>query len=387
MRKLIFVLLVSLLVNNAKANVLSDSLRISLLTVAPGNELYSTFGHTAIRLTDLKNGYDIVFNYGTFDFNTDWFYLKFALGQLDYLLTIQKFENFMESNIEEKRSVTEQLLSIPRVNKAIMVTLLLENYQPQNRSYRYKFFTDNCATRVRDVLAFAFLDKETLRKPKIAADSSFRTLFTSYLTKMPWSCFGIELVLGKMTDNKAGYDAMFLPDILKLTLSQASEFEEHKVVAEEEVIYKGENAEIKNSWFTPVIMALLVLISTIVIQFFPSGSHIFDRVYFLVFGLLGLFITSLSVLSHHQELNWNFVILLFLPTNIYLTFVKSQKNMAKYAAVAFSLTTLALLASPILPQKFNTTVFLLGIATAIRLFFNFVPLKLKSVLVFNKTKQ
>jgi hypothetical protein len=377
MRKLILLLLIPIFTLGTKANIISDSLRISLLTVAPGSELYSTFGHSAIRVVDLKNGYDIVFNYGTFDFSTDGFYFKFALGSLDYQLAIEQFESFMESNRAEKRSVVEQELNLSNDKKFYLVSLLLTNYKPENRSYRYKFFTDNCATRIRDVFVISLSDYELfVRNRNALADRSFRELFTSYLGNMPWARFGIELVLGKMTDKKAGYDAMFLPDVLHSAFANAY-VEGRKLVLSEKVIYKGELQENKTSWFSPLVLSILILVIVLLIQLFQNIVPTFDRIYFFVFGFLGLFILSLSVFSHHNELHWNFVTFLLLPTNMLLTFAKGLKLRKIYSVIAFSITVFIIALSPFLPQSFNMAVFLLGVATAIRLFFNFVPLSVK----------
>jgi hypothetical protein len=376
MKKLILLFLFPILIFEANANTLSDSLRISLLTVAPGNELYSTFGHSAIRVTDLKNGYDIVFNYGTFDFNTEGFYLKFALGKLDYLLSIEQFKDFVQGNIIEKRTVTEQILDINKIDREITVTVLLNNYRPENRSYRYKFFTDNCATRIRDIFVNVLNDSELLYGNLLNSDTTYRQLFTLYLDNMPWARFGIELVLGKMTDTKAGYNAMFLPDVLHSAFANAN-FDGRKLVSSEKVIYKGETPGNDNSWFSPFVFSILILVIVLVVQLFPKIIPVFDHIYFFIFGFLGLFILSLSIFSHHNELHWNLVALLLLPTNILLTFAKGFKFRKMYCTIAFSITALVIVLSPILPQSFNVAVFFLGIATAIRLFFNFVPLKFK----------
>ncbi|MDD2584789.1 MAG: DUF4105 domain-containing protein [Bacteroidales bacterium] len=56
--------------------------KISLLTCDSGNELYSTFGHSALRVYYPESGKDIVFNFGLFDFNTPYFYTKFGINLL-----------------------------------------------------------------------------------------------------------------------------------------------------------------------------------------------------------------------------------------------------------------------------------------------------------------
>jgi hypothetical protein len=376
MKKFILLFILNLLIFSARANTLSDSLRISLLTVSPGSELYSVFGHSGIRVIDLENKYDVVFNYGMFDFKTDWFYIKFALGRLDYMLCVEDFNYFMKSNIDEQRTVIEQELNMSKQNKVYMISILLENYKPENRSYRYKFFTDNCATRIRDIFAFSINEPLAFRKPAIAADSTFRYLFTSYLTNMPWARFGIELVLGKMTDKKAGYDAMFLPDVLMQTVSRVKDHGKD-IVLSEKTIYKSSQKAEENSWFSPLVLAIIILVLVISVQFSSTLIPVFDKVYFIFFGILGLFILTLSIFSAHEELHWNFVVLLLLPTNLLLPFLKNGSIRRAIAGVGFTITALTILLAFLLPQTFNSAVFLLGIATAIRLFFNFVPLKLK----------
>ena len=113
----------------------SCSLRISLLTCAPGAELYSTFGHTAIRVQYQTNGMDEVFNYGTFEFDDD-FYSKFVRGKLLYALSVQSFPEFLYQYQMESRSVVEQELSFTCAQKEKMLTALRNNALPQNRFYR-----------------------------------------------------------------------------------------------------------------------------------------------------------------------------------------------------------------------------------------------------------
>src|SRR5690606_20603691 len=132
-------------------NKLSDSSRISLLTVAPGEELYSAFGHTGIRVTDFKNEFDVVFNYGTFDFEQPGFYSNFVKGKMLYMISANNFDDFVSEYIYEKRSITEQTLNLSVHDKQEIFAYLYNNLLPENREYYYDFFWDNCATRPRDV--------------------------------------------------------------------------------------------------------------------------------------------------------------------------------------------------------------------------------------------
>ena len=127
-----------------------DSIRISLLTCAPGEEIYSLFGHTAIRYENPSQGIDVVFNYGLFSFNTPNFILRFSLGETDYQLGATDYAHFAAEYAFFGRSVWQQTLNLTEREKAELIRLLQENYRPENRVYRYNFFHDNCATRPRD---------------------------------------------------------------------------------------------------------------------------------------------------------------------------------------------------------------------------------------------
>ncbi len=126
--------------------------RISLLTCAPGEELYSTFGHTALRVIDSVAGSDIVYNYGTFDFDDPNFYMKFIRGKLDYFLSVNQFPDFMYEYQYFQRSVWEQEINLSCSEKQQLMSALALNMQGDNRKYKYDFIYDNCTTRVRDLI-------------------------------------------------------------------------------------------------------------------------------------------------------------------------------------------------------------------------------------------
>ncbi len=130
----------------------SCHLRISILTCSPGEELYSTFGHSAIRITDSVSHHDIVYNYGTFNFDEPGFYTKFIRGKLSFYLSTDDFESFMNEYLEEKRDITEQVLNLTCAEKYNIVMLLQANMMAANRTYKYDFTFDNCTTRLRDLI-------------------------------------------------------------------------------------------------------------------------------------------------------------------------------------------------------------------------------------------
>ena len=177
--KNILTLLLALLALNAPAITLSKEATISVLTCSPGDEMYSLFGHTGIRVTDPAQGLDIVFNYGTFDFDTQGFYLKFARGLLPYQLSISRFRYFKAAYEEERRSIYSQTLRLDSVQKQRLMNLLEENYRPENRSYLYNFLYDNCSTRVRDIIEKSLGGEVEWRTRE--KDKSFWNLLDEYM--------------------------------------------------------------------------------------------------------------------------------------------------------------------------------------------------------------
>ncbi|MBT8320736.1 MAG: DUF4105 domain-containing protein, partial [Eudoraea sp.] len=150
-RRLI-VLLLTLTEVLGQGGILSESAQISVLTCGSGQELYTAFGHSAFRVQDPVKDIDVVYNYGTFDFQAPNFYTNFAKGKLIYTLSRQRFENFLYDYELEKRWVKEQILDLDQDQKNDLIIFLENNYRPENRDYRYDFLFDNCSTKMPDIL-------------------------------------------------------------------------------------------------------------------------------------------------------------------------------------------------------------------------------------------
>ena len=181
---------------------ITDSIRISLLTCASGGEIYSLFGHTAIRYENFTRNIDAVFNYGMFNFNAPNFILRFALGETDYQLGATNYEHFVAEYNYLGRDVWQQTLNLTPDEKEHLFNLLQENYRPENREYRYNFFYDNCATRPRDQIEKAidgslqYADNMTDNNTGV----SFRDLLHKYSEGHPWSRFGMDMCMGSEAD-------------------------------------------------------------------------------------------------------------------------------------------------------------------------------------------
>ena len=217
-----------LLTTNAKGqtadSIISnmDDVEVSLLTCGPGNEVYSLFGHTAIRVCQPSRGMDIVVNYGMFSFKQKYFILRFVLGLTDYQMGITTFDDFKAEYEYEQRWVFEQTLNLTSKEKSALLQAIDRNYKPENVTYRYNFFYNNCTTKARDLIA-ANIDGKIKYNSATSEYPSFRELCHSKTFNNRWSQFGNDLLLGIQADLPTNIsEQQFLPENLEHDFSNAT---------------------------------------------------------------------------------------------------------------------------------------------------------------------
>jgi hypothetical protein len=320
-------------------------LRVSLITCGVGEELYASFGHTAIRIVDSTKGLDIAYNYGTFSFDDD-FYPQFIRGKLMYYLSRETYESFISTYVDEKRSVQEQVMLLPWEKKLELYNFLEENALPENREYKYDFLFDNCATRIRDVFPNS-LGKTFSFGQALPKDSkiTFRDMIDHYLRNKHWERFGIDLALGSPVDSiMTNEDVMFLPDYLKDGIAGAKYNTNDQLAAPVDLLLNG-SKEIEGTLNQPLVLTSILAILTILGLSIPK-LRVLGKVmsYILLFitGLLGWFFLFMWLGTDHQSCQDNYNVLWALPTNLLLVFRKF-KGAGKYALVAIGFIGVSLI--------------------------------------------
>lgn len=302
--------------------------QVSLLTCDPGDELYSTFGHSAIRVRDQGSGQDLVFNYGTFDFNTPFFYVKFVRRTLDYQLSLTTTENFLYEYNYFQRNVREQELNLSDQQSRALVAFLKENYRPENRKYRYDFFFDNCSTRIREMMEEVLGSSLKWNLPEEEdSQKSFRNLIDEYVYPLPWSDLGIDLALGAVIDRRANEkEKMFLPDYLEAAFESASiigDGPERPLVRQNNTIYDFPDARAQSwSFFNPYVVFWSLAIAAGLLTFLGFKKK---RLYigidiglFTALGLLGLLLLFLWFFTEHSQTKNNWNIFWAFPLHLFL---------------------------------------------------------------------
>lgn len=385
MKKVLFLLLGCFLLFPLRGQTrLSEAAEISLLTSAPyDEEVFTVYGHAALRIHDPQQNLDIIFNYGLFDFAKPHFIYRFAKGETDYKLGAADFDAYVVEYQMRGSDITEQVLDLRPAEKDRLWNALAENYRPENRTYRYNFFFDNCSTRPA-VLIEKALDGPIAYNDPYAA-RTFRELINYCTRNHPWLTFGCDLALGSPTDRLATPgEMMFLPSYLKEAFAHATVVDpdgtKRKLVKATRLIgANGEAAEnqgketgegyetagkTENTWsdfFTPFLVSLLFFGIVFVITYKEwrrrTYYRIVDGLLFFLAGTGGVILFFLSFISVHPCTwpNWNLIWLQ--PLDLVAVILFSVKKLKKvafyYHFINFAALTAMLLGWPWIPQHLN----------------------------------
>ena len=346
----------------------TDSIRFSLLTCAPGTEIYSLFGHTAIRYENYTRRIDVAFNYGMFSFNTPNFIFRFVAGETDYQLGITPYSYFEAEYAMRGSSVYQQVLNLTQSEKERLLTILENNYLPENRIYRYNYFYDNCTTRARDKIEECIEGKVVY--PDSLSGKSYRSIVHEFTAGSPWDEFGIDLCLGAEADKEINKrQQMFSPFYMKYYASNAYIVDaggaRRPLILDETKIVDVEPEEVQPGFIlSPLMCGALFLALCVVMAWGQWKTQRiwwgWDIVLYGLQGLAGCIIAFLFFFSVHPTVGSNWLLILFNPIPLlYLPFMvyKAVKRKKDYYHVGNMVyLTLFITILPFCGQEFNLTV-------------------------------
>ena len=317
---------------------------ISVLTCSPGDEIYSIFGHTAIRVYNPNTKVDAVVNYGLFDFNQESFVYRFVKGETDYMCGVENFGSFLYSYAWRGSGVKATVLDLTDAEKERIIRVLTNDLKPQNREYRYNFAFNNCATKIRDIVNFAYSGKYESLLP---SEYTFRQIIGKYAENYPWFMFSFDVCLGGKDYNTlmTPEEVQFLPEHLDVALNNSlinRNGEETRPNTRQEVILTPAEKTIESTFFTPIVVACILLALSIINLALGNKCRIASNIYsgtlLFTFTLVGLLITFLIFFSEHPFTTWNMNILIFNP----LLVIPFVGLMVKNKGVVFKIVNAAL---------------------------------------------
>ena len=298
-----------------------DSVEVSLLTCQPHDEVYSLYGHTAIRWHDLHpQSPDLAFNYGIFNFHAPHFALRFVFGLTDYELGAFPYHIFQQEYRHFGSMVTEQVLNLTSEEKARLHQALSENLRPENRIYRYNYFYNNCTTKARDIL-----ERSITGKVEYADREDYTPTFREMVHEMtrnnPWSRFGNDVLLGIKSDLKTDrLEQEFLPHNLMYDFDRAQIYAngQYRPLVKERRISVPAGVQMIEEGFplSPLqcfIILLIIGFSIFLIEWKMRKTFIvWDVILMLAAGIIGI-VLFLMLFSQHPTVSLNLQFVLFNP--------------------------------------------------------------------------
>jgi len=363
MKKLLFtfvILSAAILTVSSQDN---PEISVYLVTCGPGEETYSHYGHSALRVTNPETNTDLVYNWGIFDFSTPNFAWKFAKGRLSYSLGISTYDNFLRDYFLEKRWVVSQKINLETHEIEKLFQLIAENLKPENITYRYDFFYDDCSTRIRDLIEKS-VGADLVWPPEEESKNmpTFRQLTGKYEEVFPWTEMGIDLLMGSPGDKKASFrERMFLPVEMKDGLSELQIRRKGKTIpllANPVLVLDSDQPVLKKNIFTsPLFVSCVLLIIMIILTGLfreKRASNIIDIAVFSIFSVLAILMIFFNFFTDHQQMKWNLNIIWLNPFIILcLISLFLKKECQIWFRIVFFLAAGFLVSLLILPQSIN----------------------------------
>jgi len=352
---LLFLLFAFIKSYNSQVN-LSVYSEVSLITAGPGAELFEAFGHSAIRIKDPVLQIDLIYNYGMFDFKAPNFYSNFTKGKLLYSLGRYNFEYFLESYKRDKRWVKQQVLNLTQQEKQLFFRYLENNALPENATYSYDPYFNNCATKLRDITVSILGDKVIFIDENIEKNQSFRQLMNKEINWNTWGNFGINLALGSKLDQKATSEQyMYLPKYVYAIFKESQLFirnQPENLILREDVLLDFEEQKQEIAIFNPFLIFSILSFIGIFITFSDykkeKRSKWLDFTILFTTGMAGILIVFLWFFTDHSTAPNNFNFLWAFAPNLIIAFLILKKNQQKWMKFYFIFSLVLLINIPIL---------------------------------------
>jgi hypothetical protein len=305
------------------ADTPGENLEISLITYGPGDIYWERFGHDAIELRDTASGEEVDFNYGVFNFDEKNFFFNFARGQMHYLIDAEPTTDEQNFYAQAGRSVTKQKLALTPPQAAALRDFLFWNLRPENATYNYDYYVDNCTTRVRDALDRALGGVIKARLTKLPGGMTYRQQTVRLMSAQPWLMLILDLGLGPYADQPLNaWQESFLPEELQKNLRSVAIPDGHGGI---QPLVQSETLLSPNRLAAPPVTPPDLRISlgiaglifaTLIITSWRYARLVYawlGTLFLLAAGLVGLVMLILWTLTTHHSAWANANLLLFNP--------------------------------------------------------------------------
>lgn len=317
---------------------LSEYSEVSIITAGPGEELFTAFGHSAIRIKDPIFQIDLIYNYGMFDWSAPNFYVNFVKGKMLYKIARYPFHYFVTSNKKESRWVKQQTLALTKEEKQAFFEYLETNAKPENASYLYDPYFNNCATKLRDISTTILGDKIKFQHAHLTEKLSLRQLMNKEIHWNTWGNFGINLALGTTLDKIATPEQyLYLPDYIFEGFKNASITKNNQVrsiVKQEKTIVDFQEKKQAILILNPFLIFSMITFVGLWITYKDiknaKRTKLLDFTLFFITGIIGCLIVFLWFFTDHATTPNNFNFLWAFAPNLFIAFLLLKKQLKSW---------------------------------------------------------
>lgn len=291
-----------------------------------GELVFEKWGHAALcveRPGSPVRG--ICYNYGTTDFTRPvgvvW---DFVRGKGRFWVSRDSEENMIQRYMGYDRSLWRQVLPFTPEQAMLAAARLEHEALPENRYYIYHHYFDNCTTRVRDIIdavTDGALRKDTAGK----LGPTYRDYSRHGFAELTWALIGTDLLLARQADEQPNlWQAMFLPEVLREHVTE-------RLGAKPELIYEHQGRTFSHDpgmGGRGYLFGMAIVLAAIVALARWRGR--FERLALAIMVmplfLITVVVWGLPMISKIEALRYNEVLLVFLPLDLALPFLRKERR-------------------------------------------------------------
>lgn len=321
-------------------------------------------GHTALRVIT-PDGRDLAVNWGMFNFSDPGFAIKFAKGETDYWVAAEPTPWFINQYSASGRRVEERSLNLSPQQANRLYELVVDNLKPENAVYRYRYLTDNCATRPLDLIERAVLDcGDSLSFPLVEGQTTWRNELRGYHARHPLYQLFIDIALGAGVDcqispREQAFAPLFLDKLVAETNVVYHDGVSAPLAASELRVLSRGIEDIAGSEPSPWVVIAPILILSIVVALCEIKRHKiikwFNALIFFVFGVIGVVVSFLVFFSSQEATGSNINILWLNPLPLLVPILiwsrKTRQVVNIWMWLNFATLAVFLLGQPFLRQS------------------------------------
>lgn len=333
----------------------NDYIKASLLIADPASEVYSVFGHCALRMQCPSQEMDYTF---TFETSTDTEgIINFMRGTALGGFMAAKTDNYLTAYQEAGRGVTEYMLNLtPEEKLKLWQTVDEEMEKGFTRHYGYMHV--QCTSMIISLVNRALGTRIKYNELPAELNGSFRDLMLDASERYPWTAFFWQTIMGPEGDETEPLAHKLIPKLLPVAWAKATIGGEKRRLIEDtgtKIVQGTVNTQASVCWLSPLVVFTFFLVFIVGVSLgewrknWRRLPRIVDGILVVLHTLLSLLLTWMVLFSTQEGTQWNWYLVVFNPLPLLLWILAPGWRL--WICRCFLMVLLLfLIASPFIPQ-------------------------------------